>query len=166
MEFILDFKNNKNFDYEIHGKINAELRPYQIEGVKWLAFLSKYNLHGALCDDMGLGKTLQTLVVLQSEILKFYEKNPNNKTISLIVCPPTLSEHWLYEIKKYLDNNVIKPTIFKSNAYKNENEIVEQCNVLIISYNNLQKSIDLLSHINFMFCVVDEGQILKNAKTK
>ena len=52
------------------GQINAELRPYQIEGIKWLAFLTKYRLHGALCDDMGLGKTIQTLAILQSEIMK------------------------------------------------------------------------------------------------
>jgi len=166
LEFILDFKNNKNFEYEIKGKVNAELRPYQVEGIKWLAFLSKYNLHGALCDDMGLGKTLQTLVVLQSEIKKISDKNPKNKSISLIVCPPTLTEHWLYEIKKYLDHNIMKPIIFKSNSFKNENEIFEQYNILIISYNNLQKSIEILTHINFLFCVVDEGQILKNAKTK
>ena len=42
----------------------TELRGYQHEGVKWLRFLSKYNLGGMLCDDMGLGKTLQTLYAL------------------------------------------------------------------------------------------------------
>lgn len=131
-----------------------------------MAFLSKYNLHGALCDDMGLGKTLQTLVVLQSEILKSLQKNPNKKTISLIVCPPTLTEHWLYEIKKYLDLSVIRPVIFKSNTFKNEIEILEKYNIVIISHNNLQKSIETFGNINFMFCVIDEGQILKNSKTK
>ena len=29
------------------------LRPYQIEGVSWLRFLSEVHLNGALCDDMG-----------------------------------------------------------------------------------------------------------------
>lgn len=36
--------------YEIPIKINAELRKYQQEGVNWLAFLAKYQLHGILCD--------------------------------------------------------------------------------------------------------------------
>lgn len=31
-------------------KIDAELRKYQQEGVNWLAFLAKYQLHGILCD--------------------------------------------------------------------------------------------------------------------
>ena len=166
LEFILDFKNNKNFNYEIKGQVNAELRPYQIEGVKWLAFLSKYNLHGALCDDMGLGKTLQALVVIQSELFKFYEKNPKKNSISMIVCPPTLTEHWLYEITKYLDPSIMKPLIYKPLNFRNEVEILENYNLLIISYNNLQKSVDFLSGFNFLFCVVDEGHVLKNAKTK
>lgn len=40
------------------------LRPYQLDGIKWLTFLLKYNLSGALCDDMGLGKTIQTIASL------------------------------------------------------------------------------------------------------
>lgn len=37
-------------DYALPVKINAELRKYQQEGVNWLAFLRKYQLHGILCD--------------------------------------------------------------------------------------------------------------------
>jgi SNF2 family DNA or RNA helicase len=29
------------------------LRPYQVEGISWIKFLSDVNLNGALCDDMG-----------------------------------------------------------------------------------------------------------------
>jgi TATA-binding protein-associated factor len=47
-------------------KSKMELRSYQLEGVKWLGFLVKYMLNGALCDDMGLGKTLQTLTVIEN----------------------------------------------------------------------------------------------------
>jgi len=36
--------------YQIPVKINAELRKYQQDGVNWLAFLAKYQLHGILCD--------------------------------------------------------------------------------------------------------------------
>jgi TATA-binding protein-associated factor len=41
--------------YNIPVKINAELRKYQQEGVSWLAFLAKYQLHGILCDGELLG---------------------------------------------------------------------------------------------------------------
>lgn len=36
--------------YALPVKIKAELRKYQQEGVNWLAFLAKYQLHGILCD--------------------------------------------------------------------------------------------------------------------
>jgi hypothetical protein len=38
--------------------LTATLRPYQVEGFRWLAFLRKYYLNGVLADDMGLGKAL------------------------------------------------------------------------------------------------------------
>jgi TATA-binding protein-associated factor len=38
--------------YDIPVTIKAELRKYQQDGVNWLAFLSKYQLHGILCDGM------------------------------------------------------------------------------------------------------------------
>jgi len=33
-------------DYPLDIPINAELRSYQKEGINWLAFLSRYGLHG------------------------------------------------------------------------------------------------------------------------
>ena len=36
--------------YQIPVTINAELRKYQQDGVNWLYFLAKYQLHGILCD--------------------------------------------------------------------------------------------------------------------
>lgn len=36
--------------YHIPVTIKAELRKYQQDGVNWLAFLAKYQLHGILCD--------------------------------------------------------------------------------------------------------------------
>ena len=42
----------------------GELRPYQQEGINWLAFLRECGLHGVLADDMGLGKTLQATAIM------------------------------------------------------------------------------------------------------
>lgn len=36
--------------YDIPVPIKAELRKYQQDGINWLAFLAKYQLHGILCD--------------------------------------------------------------------------------------------------------------------
>lgn len=37
-------------EYKIPIPISIELRKYQRDGVSWLAFLAKYQLHGLLCD--------------------------------------------------------------------------------------------------------------------
>ena len=50
--------------YELPIDIMADLRPYQREGINWLAFLCRCGLHGILADDMGLGKTLQTIAIV------------------------------------------------------------------------------------------------------
>lgn len=33
--------------------IAGDLRPYQQDGINWLAFLRHFHLHGVLADDMG-----------------------------------------------------------------------------------------------------------------
>ena len=50
LEQLLD--GSKIKDYAVVPGVKAELRRYQQEGVNWLAFLQKFNLHGVLCDDM------------------------------------------------------------------------------------------------------------------
>ena len=51
-------------DYTPSPHLNATLRPYQLEGVKWLIAHQQNGLGACLADDMGLGKTLQTIAVL------------------------------------------------------------------------------------------------------
>lgn len=44
--------------------LNATLRSYQSDGLRWMQFLNKQGFGGCLADDMGLGKTIQTLSLL------------------------------------------------------------------------------------------------------
>jgi len=50
--------------YIIPVKINADLRKYQQEGVSWLAFLAKYQLHGILCDGTVIPSAIYFLLTL------------------------------------------------------------------------------------------------------
>jgi TATA-binding protein-associated factor len=50
-QFLTQLLDGKKVEqYTIPVTVNAELRSYQQEGVNWLAFLAKYQLHGILCD--------------------------------------------------------------------------------------------------------------------
>ncbi len=49
---------------DIPQGVTAQLRPYQLHGYHFLAYLASNRFGGILADDMGLGKTLQTLAWL------------------------------------------------------------------------------------------------------
>jgi TATA-binding protein-associated factor len=44
--------------YDLLVPVKAELRKYQQDGVNWLAFLAKYQLHGILCDGKSYSPSL------------------------------------------------------------------------------------------------------------
>ncbi|TFY76749.1 hypothetical protein EWM64_g7263 [Hericium alpestre] len=163
---------NKVEQYDIPVKINAELRKYQQDGVNWLAFLAKYQLHGILCDDMGLGKTLQSICILASkhyERKKRYEETKSPDSVhmpSLIVCPPTLTGHWYYEILKYAEN--LKPVMYVGSTRDRTRLFskLKKFDVVITSYEVVRNDIANLQDLNWQYCILDEGHVIKNAKTK
>ncbi|KAG9295858.1 hypothetical protein G9A89_006597 [Geosiphon pyriformis] len=172
-KFLAQLLDSKKLDaYEIPIVINAELRKYQQEGVNWLAFLSKYQLHGILCDDMGLGKTLQSICILASDHhvrAKKYKKAKSPDCAhapSLVVCPPTLTGHWYHEILHYTDS--LKPLSYTGGPKEREKlrpKILEH-DVVIMSYDIVRNDIEELSNINWNYCILDEGHVIKNGRTK
>ncbi|KAH0584000.1 hypothetical protein H2248_009577 [Termitomyces sp. 'cryptogamus'] len=163
---------NKVEHYAIPTSIKAELRKYQQDGVNWLAFLAKYQLHGILCDDMGLGKTLQSICILAGkhhERSQRYQKEKSPDSVhlpSLIVCPPTLTGHWYYEILKYTGN--LRPVLYTGNARERTRLLakLKLYDVVITSYEVVRNDISNLESLNWLYCVLDEGHVIKNAKTK
>ncbi|TFK45985.1 SNF2 chromatin remodeling protein [Heliocybe sulcata] len=172
-QFLTQLLDGKKVEqYVLPVPIKAELRKYQQEGVNWLAFLAKYQLHGILCDDMGLGKTLQSICILAS---KHHERAERHKETdspdsvhlpSLIVCPPTLTGHWYYEILKYTDT--LRPMMYTGNARERSKLLKKfsQHDVVVTSYEVIRNDIQNLQDLNWHYCILDEGHIIKNAKTK
>ncbi len=60
-----DVNFDKSIQYDLPKELNANLRPYQVEGYNWLRYMSDKGYGVCLADDMGLGKTLQILSYLQ-----------------------------------------------------------------------------------------------------
>lgn len=154
-------------DFKVPVTINAELRSYQQAGVNWLWFLNKYKLHGILCDDMGLGKTLQTICILAGD---FHQRKMEGQSLlpSLVVCPPTLTGHWVYEIKKFVSESCLSPLQYYGLPTERERirQQVKYHNLIVASYDIVRKDIDFFSKIHWNYCVLDEGHIIKNGKTK
>ncbi|WRT68269.1 uncharacterized protein IL334_005245 [Kwoniella shivajii] len=163
---------SKAEQYQIPVEVKADLRQYQKDGVSWLAFLAKYQLHGILCDDMGLGKSLQSICIIASKHQERAVRHSLSKSVdtahlpSMIVCPPTLTGHWYHEILKFTPH--LKPLQYVGNA--GERTLLRTRfpahDVIISSYESIRSDINDLTKINFLYCVLDEGHIIKNAKTK
>ncbi|KAI8824493.1 SNF2 family N-terminal domain-containing protein [Fimicolochytrium jonesii] len=159
-------------EMNLNVPIKAELRSYQKEGVSWLAFLNRYGLHGILCDDMGLGKTLQSICILASDhhtrVERFKQTgSPDSAhSPSLIVCPPTLTGHWYHEILTFAD--FMRPVIYTGTAMDRADlrRRLHTYDVVIMSYDILRNDIAELKLVHFNYCILDEGHIIKNPKTK
>ena len=167
---MLDPKKTEPF--EIPVAIKAELRSYQQEGVNWLAFLNRFNLHGVLCDDMGLGKTLQTLCIVASDHhMRALEYNktqaPDVRRLpSLIVCPPTLSGHWQQEIKTYAPFLTSVAYVGPPSERSKLRAKLDRADVVITSYDVCRNDIEILAPLNWNYCVLDEGHLIKNPRAK
>lgn len=172
LEQLMDARHADN--YELCVPINAQLRSYQQEGVNWLAFLNKYSLHGILCDDMGLGKTLQSICILASDhhkreqLYKETQRADVKPLPSLVVCPPTLTGHWVYEVEKFVSSKYLQPLHYTGPPMERARlqEKAHKHNLVVASYDIVRNDIDFFATIKWNYCILDEGHIIKNGRTK
>lgn len=121
---------------------------------------------------MGLGKTLQSICILASKHHERAEKHKASGSLdtvhlpTLIVCPPTLTGHWQQEIKTYAKN--IRPIIYTGSRTDRDRlfRTLTKYDAVIMSYDILRNDIDSLNQIDWHYCILDEGHIIKNGKTK
>ncbi|XP_032679207.1 TATA-binding protein-associated factor 172 [Odontomachus brunneus] len=150
-------------DTDLPVPVAAELRSYQRQGLNWLNFLNRFHLHGVLCDDMGLGKTLQTLCMLALDHYRNADAPP-----SLVVCPPTLTGHWVYEVERFFKTNDLTVIHFAGPPQEREKlrPIVMNYKLIVVSYDIVRKETEFFEGRQWNYCVLDEGHIIKNGKTK
>ena len=156
------FKAITNFSktqLDISEHYLESMRPYQIDGVKWLYTLNQYGLGGILADDMGLGKSLQLIAFLSLHTLD---------TPGLIVCPKSLIFNWQNEFIKW---NGKQQTIIISGTTANRKQLLEKYKnkkdiIFVTSYDSLRNDISLYEPIDFSYCFLDEAQYIANALAK
>ena len=143
--------------YESPKSLTGELRPYQKIGYSWLIENIKNNFGCILADDMGLGKTIQVL----SAILYFKEQNQFDNKPTLIIVPPTLISNWENEIKKFTP----KLTYY---IYHGSNRTfpLDDYDIILTSYGVVRLDLDMFLDKNWLLCVIDEAQNIKNPNTE
>jgi non-specific serine/threonine protein kinase len=152
--------------------LQAELRPYQQAGVRWLWWLRALGLGGCLADDMGLGKTIQTIALFllcrRSHRLGTNGSGGPGQP-SLVVAPASLLGNWKAELERFA------PTLRVLVAHGSETpadqlaalnaEALAGFDVVLTSYGSLQR-IAALAAMTWDVVVVDEAQAIKNAGTR
>ncbi len=144
-------------DQSLAPALAAVLRPYQLEGVRWLQLLAVNGLGGILADEMGLGKTLQALVYLSS--LRIGTGNTDRRP-SLIVCPTSLVANWRREAERFtpelqtlaIDGPDRAPLFAQ----------IPAADLVITSYALLRRDLDRYRAHHFLSVGLDEAHHIKN----
>jgi non-specific serine/threonine protein kinase len=140
--------------------LRTELRPYQREGVRWLAGLARLGLGGLLADDMGLGKTVQVLALLL--VLRRDRAVPGPH---LLVAPASLLANWKAEAERFAPS--LRVLVAHPSATPRERldalspEAIADQDLVIVSYGWVHR-FPWLAAARFGLVVLDEAQAVKN----
>lgn len=175
-----------SINYQPTVDLKADLRPYQLRGVKWLIGHYQHGFGACLADDMGLGKTLQTIALL------LYAKTADDRwptadggeyttpsTVSrppldlfsqhrtelrllqaLIILPASLVFNWQRELAKFA------PSLFVyvhtgPNRQKDARTLAGQ-DIVLTTYHTARQDLKVLEKVDWQFIILDESQQIKN----
>ncbi|MGC3982571.1 MAG: DEAD/DEAH box helicase [Steroidobacteraceae bacterium] len=140
--------------------LRAELRPYQLRGMSWLAHLTHLGLGACLADDMGLGKTVQLLALL----LHRQQTQPHDLRPILLVCPTSVIGNWEREIARFAPTlSVLRHYGIQRIQNAEDFQPAAQGQLVIASYGLMRRDIPWLQDIDFAMVALDEAQFIKNS---
>ncbi len=140
-----------------------ELRPYQLEGFRWLAFLHRHGLGGILADDMGLGKTAQTLALMAHAI----EQSDAPTPPFLVVAPTSVVSNWAAEAARFVPGLRVT-TVGATQAASGRRiaDVAAGADIVVTSYAILRLDADAFASLDWSGLVLDEAQFVKNGASK
>ena len=142
--------------------IHAELRPYQLEGFHFLAYLVSNGFGGILADDMGLGKTVQTLTWL-AWLRTEGARADQRKWPSLVVCPKSVQDNWRSEAARFYPD--LKVLVWGPGTLSGEAPF-SSVDLHILNYSQMRSLEDRLQGVRFLAAILDEGQNIKNPSSQ
>lgn len=148
--------NSQQLIIRTPSKLNAELRDYQKEGLRWIARLNYWGAGACLADDMGLGKTIQTIAYL------LYTAKEG---ASLVVAPASVVPNWKRELQRFAPSL----NVLIVNESINRKQTVEQAgkfDVVLSTYGILVSESELLTAKEWNVVCLDEAHTIKNRETK
>lgn len=171
---------NLNREYPVPAGLRATLRPYQVEGYRWLTFLYEHRMGGILADDMGLGKTVQALALLAHAIEEHRAAAPVEPFAPfLVVAPTSVIANWAAEATRFLPEAKVV-TITETTAGKTPlAERIAGAHLVLTSYTLLRMDEDAYASYaaglgsgegpgtpGWGALLLDEAQFVKNTGTR
>lgn len=167
-------------DYNPPATLKATLRPYQLEGVRWLIGHYHNELGACLADDMGLGKTLQTIALLlhakalrpaaaqAAPQLDLFSQVADHEILqplqALLIMPASLIYNWEREIKRFAPS--LSVCVHTGARRQTDTRILARYDVLLTTYQTALRDEAILGKLAFEYVVLDESQQIKNRDSK
>jgi len=150
MSQLVDFKSLKQL--KPPHALRATLRPYQLQGYRWMRWLRDNHFGGILADDMGLGKTVQTLSLLAALYGKTARLNP-----TLLVLPKSLIFNWLDELTRFA------PSLTWCSYVGVDRKLPDPLpQIVLTTYGTARSALTVLRDIDWHYLILDESQNIKN----
>ena len=143
---------------------HGNLRPYQVNGVSWLAYLTKFGFGACLADDMGLGKTIQLIALLLHEREGKREKKP---APTLLISPMSVVGNWQREVERFAPS--LKVMVHHgADRFTGKNFVrdAKKHDLVISTYALAHRDEAALSTVQWRHVVLDEAQNIKNPAAK
>ncbi len=153
---------------DVPSELQATLRPYQVEGFQFLAYLATNGFGGILADDMGLGKTIQSIAYILWLRNDFASKQKGKKKAKtppvLIVCPKSVLDVWAGETEKFAPG--VRVMVIRNKEQAVADEILNNYDMVVVNYAQLRVCGENLNTIKWLTVILDEGQQIKNPDSK
>ena len=146
---------------DVPAGLQAELRPYQLDGYAWLSFLADNGLGGILADDMGLGKTVQSLAMIVRQV-------DRGSGPFLVVAPTSVVSNWAREAERFAPGLTVV-TISGTQARRGGTELADaigDADIVVTSYALFRIEIDAYVARSWAGLLLDEAQFVKNHQGK